>query len=163
MNYESEDIESDFNLPFACAICGEEALRPTHWFLLTENQWLNRIKVLLWSDAAACQPNVMTVSCPEHVQELVAHWMATGSLNYPFARVPGERARREHPNGSFEADTRKCTVVGELAVHRESLSRLLEENPQSLAGMLEALMNGLGRKSMGTIKIFEDAEEAVVC
>ena len=89
--------------------------------------------------------------------------MATGSLNYPFARVPGERARREHPSGSLEADTRKCTVVGELAVHRESLSRLLEENPQALAGMLEALMSGLGRKSMGTIKIFEEAEEAAVC
>ena len=163
MRSEPEAPETDFSRPFACAVCGEEALRPLHWFLLTENQWLNRVKILLWSDALACQGGVLPVCCPEHVHELVAHWMATGSLNYPFAIVPGEQAHRWDRVGSHEADTRKGTVVGELAVHRESLSRLLEENPQALSGMLEALMNGLCKKSMGTIKVFEDVEEAAIC
>jgi len=88
MSYENEEVESDFSRPFACAICGEEALRPTHWFLLTENQWLNRIKVLLWSDATACQSNVMTVCCPEHVQELALRTGASMRSVHRSARQP---------------------------------------------------------------------------
>ena len=35
-------------------------------------------------------------------------------------------------------------VYGELAVHRESLERVLGENPQSLASILLALIGALG-------------------
>src|SRR5580765_3103230 len=35
-------------------------------------------------------------------------------------------------------------VFGELAVHRESLERVLSENPQSLASILLALISALG-------------------
>jgi hypothetical protein len=33
--------------------------------------------------------------------------------------------------------------VGELAAHRQSLSRVLRENPESLVGILEALVSAL--------------------
>jgi hypothetical protein len=156
-------IESQFTQPFSCAVCGEEHLHPQHWFLLTENRWMNRVKILLWSDMVACQTGVLAVCCAEHVQELVAHWMATGSLNYPFANLPGEKVWRAADSQLDEADTRKGTVIGELAIHRESLSRLLAENPQALSGMLDALMSGLCRKSMGTVEVFEEMEEMVIC
>jgi hypothetical protein len=163
MGRKNEEPASEFSQPFACVVCGEEHLRPQHWFLLTENQWLNRVKILLWSDSLACQPGVLPVCCPEHVQELVAHWMATGSLNYPFAKVPGKRGTHRNTPVPWEADTRKGTVVGELAVHRESLVRLLDENPQALTGMLDALMHGLCRKSVGSVRAFEEVEEMAVC
>jgi hypothetical protein len=43
-------------------------------------------------------------------------------------------------------------VFGELAVHRESLERVLSESPQSLATTLVALISALGgqRKSLPT-------------
>ena len=70
---------------YTCVICGEE--KPDHdsWFLLAENQWEDKLKVLQWnkqlakSGALACSP--------AHVEELVIHWMTTGSLDYPFART----------------------------------------------------------------------------
>jgi hypothetical protein len=147
-----------FSRPFACAVCGEEHARPLHWYLLTENSWLNRVKILLWSDALACQPGVSTVCSPEHVQELVAHWMAVGSLSYPFARVPGASAKRALTAIPPEPDSGHATVVGELAIHRESLARLLAENPQALSVMLDALVSALTKKSPGPVR--QEQEEA---
>jgi hypothetical protein len=69
--------------------------------------------------------------------------MATGSLNYPFARShAGERSRRKRAHRP-ELDIRGAKVIGELAVHRESLSRVLRENPESLGSILSALISAL--------------------
>ena len=78
MELQCNESESQFFQPFSCAVCGEEHPRPLHWFLLTENRWMNRVKILLWSDMLACQAGVLAVCCAEHAQELVAHWMGTG-------------------------------------------------------------------------------------
>jgi hypothetical protein len=94
---EHEQLLECFTRPFACAVCGEEDVRPVNWYLLAENSWMNRVKILLWSDALACQPGVLPVCCAEHVQELVAHWMAVGSLNYPFAQFRGSVRQRGLP------------------------------------------------------------------
>ena len=56
-----------------------------------------------------------------------------------------------HPVQSAAADASRFTgtghvgakVFGELAVHRESLSRILIENPESLAGILAALISAI--------------------
>jgi hypothetical protein len=160
---ERDQLLENFSRPFACAFCGEDDVRPLHWYLLAENSWMNRVKILLWSDALACQPGILAVCCAEHVQELVAHWMAVGSLNYPFARVPGQRAAQKPAPVSVEPDTRQGTVVGELAIHRESLTRLLAENPQALAGMLDALVNALSKKMPGSVRQEELVEELAMC
>ena len=74
----------------ACTICEEEHLGSDGWFLLTENEWMDRLKILAWDDLLATQGGVHCLCSTAHVQELVAHWMATGSLHYPFARLPIE-------------------------------------------------------------------------
>ena len=94
------------------------------------------------------EPGVYAACGAEHVQQLVIHWMAMGTLEYPFARTHrgGKGAARKNSAmpATPEPDTRGIKVYGELAVHRESLERVLGENPQSLASILLALISALG-------------------
>ena len=131
-----------------CAICLEPRWGGDGWFLLTENQWTDRLKILGWNDNLAREPGVYAACGAEHVQQLVIHWMAMGTLEYPFARTHrgGKGAARKNSAvpATPEPDTRGIKVYGELAVHRESLERVLGENPQSLASILLALISALG-------------------
>jgi hypothetical protein len=73
-----------------------------------------------------------------------------GTLDYPFARDYGQnkKARRTDAAGTrpcdMEPDTKGVKVFGELAVHRESLERVLSESPESLGSILLALVGALG-------------------
>jgi hypothetical protein len=135
--------------PAFCAICGEPRRENDGWFLLSENRWTDRLKILRWNDQLASHPAAYPACGAVHVQQLVVHWMVTGSLTHPFARVPGSaeklfrKARRNPPQDGSEADTEGAAVIGELAVHRESLSRILVESPESLASILEALISAI--------------------
>jgi hypothetical protein len=146
-----------------CAICLEPRLGGDGWFLLTENRWTDRIKILGWNDSLASEPSVYAACGAEHVQQLVIHWMAMGTLEYPFARAHRETKRSpRRPSETAatpEPDIRGIKVFGELAVHRESLERVLSENPQSLATILLALISALGgqHNSLPTEEIEEEA------
>jgi hypothetical protein len=130
------------------AICGEVCRDSFGWFLLVEDHWRDRLKILRWNEAVAQQDGTRCACCVAHVRELVAHWMATGSLDHPFASV-----------SAFENWINKCldrdfgtkptshgvmgNVIGEVAVHRESLRYALRDGTQSLSSTLEALLRGL--------------------
>ncbi len=111
---------------YACAICGEANSEPTQWFLVTENYWEDKLKVLEWSYPLARQHGIHLACSAAHVQELVVHWMATGSPR--FGPVSGTHGVR---------------TLGELTVHRESLRRVLSENPESLKSILDVLHGAL--------------------
>jgi hypothetical protein len=34
-----------------CTICGEACTHGDGWFMLTENQWTDRLKILSWNEA----------------------------------------------------------------------------------------------------------------
>jgi hypothetical protein len=148
-----------------CTICREERSDVDGWFLVTENRWTDRVKVLSWNDSLVLQPGVHPACCAAHVQQLVVHWMATGSLEYPFAQSRARRrALRTRPQPTEmperEPDTRGSRVLGELAVHRESLERILAENPESLAGILKALLSALGEPPASPLdRELEEAQE----
>jgi hypothetical protein len=133
-----------------CAICLEPRTENDGWFLLTENRWTDRLKILGWSDVLASQPGVHAACGAEHVQQLVIHWMAVGTLDYPFARndASKKKLKRKSPLPSAaalpEPDIRGLKVFGELAVHRESLERVLNDSPESLVSILTALISALG-------------------
>jgi len=137
------------SVPVCCTICGEVRTHADGWFLLTENQWTDRLKILSWNETLVGHQRVLAACSAAHVQQMVVHWMAVGSLEYPLARVPSDRTRWSRKRrGSASAkvaepDLKGSRVVGELAVHRESLSRVLRENPESLVGILEALVSAL--------------------
>lgn len=132
---------------FACSICGEINTKYARWFLVAENQWENKLKILEWNNQLAAQSGVHLLCSPSHVQELVVHWMATGSVHHPFARGPLGGADRfiQMPciSSVTVVDTGGARTIGELVVHRESVIRVLRENPESFQSMLEALSGAL--------------------
>ena len=138
-----------------CAICGDEKSAGGLWFLLAENRWEDKLKILQWDSQLARQEGIRRACSAAHVQELVVHWMTTGSLNYPFARVSSDDKAAPRCDGawpvSVDVDTHVARQIGELAIHRESVKRLLSESPQYLKTILDALIAALQRESR-TIK-----------
>ena len=63
-----------------CAICGDEKAAGGLWFLLAENRWEDKLKILQWDPQLARQEGIRRACSAAHVQELVVHWMTTGSL-----------------------------------------------------------------------------------
>lgn len=139
---------------FLCTICGECKGEDNGWFLLVEDAWLDRLKVLHWNSTLASQQQVHCLCSVSHLRELVAHWMATGSLEYPFALVSSasEKVRIRGPAKAkgkpSPMEIPNAGLIGELAVHRESLERALSEYPQCLSTILEALLGALGPGAM---------------
>ena len=135
--------------PVFCTICLTAGKNDEQWFLLVESRWTDRLKILSWHDELASNPGFHAACCAAHVQQLVIHWMTTGTLDYPFARTKdcahGPVSQRPAHRSSIkqEPDISGAEVLGELAVHRESIDRILVESPASLGAMLSALQAAL--------------------
>ena len=144
-----------------CTVCGEQRAPGQIWFLLAESPWEDKLRILQWQDRLASRDGIHRACSAAHVQELVTHWMTMGTLDYPFANAGFGPVAPERAPGSFvvfeEPDTQDVRQVGELAVHRESVSRALEENPDSLQIILDELSDALERESAGTMGRFESA------
>jgi hypothetical protein len=147
----------------ACTICGEERLAGQVWFLVAESHWEDKLKVLQWHDELARRGGIYAACSAGHVEELVVHWMTTGSLDYPFATVGLRPERRRQGLGCFlptivEPDTRGARQIGELAVDRESVRRALKDDPESLQVILDELLNALARETNGAAARLESAD-----
>jgi hypothetical protein len=131
----------------ACTVCGEQEPGTDRWFLISEDHWQDKLRILHWDDYLAAQLGMHCACSPAHLQQLVIHWMTTGSLDHPFARAhSGEMARRQRRVGwtaRNESAIPGPKPIGELSVHRESMQRVLRENPQSLQTILDALLSAL--------------------
>jgi hypothetical protein len=73
--------------------------------------------------------------------------MVTANLNYPFANPtlnppPGQPRQA---SSQLDATAPMATLVGELAVDHDSVSRLLQTNPASLIVILDELHDALQR------------------
>jgi len=134
-----------------CTVCGEQKSTGQVWFLVAESHWEDKLAILHWEDEISYRKGMHRACCPAHVEELVVHWMTTGSLDFPFA-IAEERLQRM-PGSSLpvvlEADTRGARQIGELSVHRESMDRVLRESPDSLQIILDELSDALKREAVG--------------
>jgi len=134
-----------------CTVCGEEKAAGQTWFLVAENHGQDRLAILQWEDEISCRKGMHRACCPAHVEELVIHWMASGTLEVPFA-VAVDRVERM-PGSCLplvrEPDMRGARKIGELSVHRDSMDRALRENPDSLQIILDELCNTLKREAVG--------------
>jgi hypothetical protein len=146
-----------------CTICGDERSSGQVWFLVAESYWEDKLKVLEWRDELARRQGIYAACSAAHVEELVVHWMTTGSLDYPFATVGHKHRRRALGPGSFlptieEPDTRGARQIGELAVDRECVRRALRDDPESLRVILDELVHALDRETTGTPARLESAD-----
>lgn len=144
-----------------CAICGEERSANQARFLIAENRWEDKLTILHWNEQMACREGIQVACSVNHVEELVIHWMTTGSLDYPFARTAlGAGGWRRAAWPGCRVDLRGARPIGELAVHRESMERVLAENPQSLKVILDALLDALRQETATRgVRILQREEE----
>jgi hypothetical protein len=124
-----------------CSVCGLDTFRRTGWFLVVENRWVDRLRILSWHASLASQKDMKSVCCRHHLKTLIAHWLNQASLRLPPTHIP------PLPIGSdptlTDADLGRHSVghlLGELAVHRESFSRVWSGSPEALECILDALI-----------------------
>jgi hypothetical protein len=119
----------------SCSVCGQDtSLAPG--FLLAENRWEDKLKILQWDERLANTRGILHVCSAAHVRQYVVGWMATGSLHDPFTQAGEAVAITLQRN---EIDTSGARQIGELAVHRDSMRGILRERPLSLKCILDAL------------------------
>ena len=110
----------------------------------------------------ASRAGIQVACSVNHVEELVIHWMTTGSLDYPFARTAlGSGGWRRPAGPDCRVDLSGARPIGELAVHRESVERVLVESPQSLQVILDALLEALRRETISSAEGISQREEDV--
>ncbi len=147
-----------------CTICGEERSAGQVWFLVAESHWEDKLKVLEWQDELSSRRGIYAACSGGHVEELVVHWMTTGSLDYPFATVGHKKGDRRRQRLGWilpvveEPNIKGARLIGELAVDRESVRRAFREDPESLQVILDELLNALRRETAGTAARLESAD-----
>ncbi len=144
----------------ACAICGEEQPGHETRFLVAENRWEDKLTILPWNEQMVSRAGIQVACSLNHVEELVVHWMTTGSVDYPFARTAlGSGKWRRPTEPGCRVDLSGVRQIGELAVHRESMERVLAESPHSLQVILDALLEALRRETVGQADGISKREE----
>jgi GAF domain-containing protein len=142
-------MERNVSPRFACVVCGLETPRHRGWYLAVENQWTDRIKILAWHPILARQASMQSVCGEQHLKTLLAHWLTHANLRL-MASVQPETRPPEH-SAPLESDSMRSIgkLVGELAVHRESLSRVWTGSPQAL----DCILNELVRRAADEARI----------
>jgi hypothetical protein len=136
-----------------CAVCGREASDGSGWFLVVEDSWLDRLKILHWHPILAEQEEMQGVCSKLHLKTLLTHWL--NNANLQFAASEAFRLPAASNGGMTLACFRAAsatTVVGELAVYRESLSRVWTGSQQALECILDALLGGNTREFLEPAK-----------
>lgn len=125
-----------------CSVCGLDTFRHKGWFLVVENRWLDRLKILSWHPSLAGQKDVKSVCCRQHLKTLVVHWLTQASLRVsPVHLLPPMPIGSDPDQNDIDfGQDGVGRIVGELSVHRESFSRVWSGSPQSLECILDALI-----------------------
>lgn len=142
------EVSLNRKLSHYCAVCGHAVEDDAFAYLLTTNPATNRLTILRWNRNLSRIERARAACEPEHVLELVAHWMASGTLDLNFAQVIPFRVPQDPDSSPSVRSTHPCPQpksIGELTVNRESLQRVLENNPQALGSILDSLLEALQR------------------
>lgn len=123
-----------------CVVCRKQVPEHSGSFLVLENAWLDRLKILSWHPALAAQSEMHSVCSQRHLELLITHWLTYANLQFDRARIP-EFVLASHgyrPGDAFNLPP-PGQLVGELSVHRESATRLWTGSAQAREGIFEAL------------------------
>lgn len=123
-----------------CAVCGLVTFRHDGWYLLMENRWLDHLKILTWHASLARKREVRSACCREHLKVMVAFWLEEANLPLVSPRL---HLSIPLASGLDHADPEPQSMgqlIGELSVHRESLSRRWDGSPAALECILDVLV-----------------------
>jgi hypothetical protein len=128
-----------------CRICDQNMKPGQRWFAIAEDRGKDTLSVFHREAVGSCK-SVHSVCSTAHVSELVVHWMVTGSLDYPFADDGTNRKPANHLLPLWERTGNvQPSAIGELAIDREAMRRVLCENPGAVLAMLTELVEALER------------------
>ena len=140
---------------YRCEVCGAPQ-KGEDWFLVTEDPGKDTLQILKWTIQLAEQEGMRHLCTAAHLEELVSHWMMTGSLDYGWSQSVYAQSSRpvDHLDGSFR--------LGELMLDRASFAAL-GERPEMLSSILEAI-DGALQAVASTQSLSEDEgnEDAVL-
>ncbi|HWZ81875.1 MAG TPA: hypothetical protein VNW47_04595 [Terriglobales bacterium] len=135
----------------SCVVCGIETKRHAGWFLVTDNYWVDRVKVWSWHPVLARQVGMQGVCGKVHLKMLLMHWLDHANLQLAPERL--ERlhviGRESSPRGSSYASHAAGRVLGELAVARDQSSRGWTGSPQATEYILNTLIAETENASRG--------------
>jgi hypothetical protein len=125
----------------SCVVCGMETKRHAGWFLVTDNYWLDRVKILSWHPVLAREKGMRGVCGKSHLKVLLMYWLNHSSLQL-LARgsAPTPKPLDAMPAKSGENGFAAGRVVGELAVERNHLSPVWTGSPEAMECILNALI-----------------------
>jgi hypothetical protein len=124
-----------------CSVCGLDTLRRDGWYLVVENRWFDRLKILTWHLSLANQQGVKSACGREHLKVLIGHWLDQDSLRLPASA--GELLPLTSDAGRYDAQIGENAaghLVGELSVYREAFSRVWTGSPTTLESIVDALI-----------------------
>jgi len=134
MQYETTDRSP-------CSVCGLDAFYHTGWFLLVENRWLDRLKILTWHPSLAARKDVKSACCRRHLRILITHWIDQASLRLSAGDDPPMPITSDPARADLELSSRLLgQLVGELSVYREAFSHGWTGSKASLEYILDALI-----------------------
>lgn len=125
-----------------CAVCGAETNQHARWFLVAENRWLDHLKILSWHPVLAAQKDILSVCGELHLRALVTHWLTKANLELHTGRARVLPITSESQTEDELGPLAVGRLVGELAVHREAISRVWTGSPETLECILNALIGG---------------------
>lgn len=141
-------MEATKRTGYFCVVCRKRSHEHSSWFLVIENAWLDRLKILSWHPVLAEQETMHSVCGKRHLETLITHWLTYANLQFEAARMPGF-VLAEHYCGPGEDFNLRHPgqFVGELTVHRESASRLWTGSAEAREEIFEALCGGRDKSS----------------
>ena len=131
-------MNSERSRGLKCAICGTETNGQSTWFLITQNRWLDRIRILSWHPLLASRNGTFGVCGAGHLRDFITRWVSDGDGCLPLARehhTSSQAVLHEPDLSSLSASN----LLGELAIQRETPSGLWTGSPETLESILEAL------------------------
>jgi hypothetical protein len=123
-----------------CVVCRRQGYEQTGWFLVIENAWLDRLKILSWHPVLAEQSSMHSVCGKRHLDLLITHWLTYANLQFNVPRIP-EFVLANPACGPADGLNLLPAgqLVGELFVLRDSLSRLWTGSSEARESIFEAL------------------------
>jgi hypothetical protein len=133
-----------------CAVCGIETNQHASWFLVVENRWLDRLRILSWHPVLAAQEDMLGVCCRQHLKTLISHWLIEADLELQAASDHAIPITSENQTQAELGSPAVSWLVGELAVHRDAFSRAWTGSPEAMACIMNALIGEVEPKSPDT-------------